>query len=91
MKKIILIVAAGAFLASCGGKSATDKAKEVCDCFKKANGMAADDPNRTAEQDKCMKLNTETFKDMEPFSDEYNEANKVISECSSELIKDAFK
>lgn len=64
MKKVILTGMTLSFLAlsftSCGeAKEKVDGAslaKEVCDCYTHANGLSADDPNRTEEQNKCSEL-----------------------------------
>ena len=46
-------------LVGCGGEAAVDGAavaQEICDCYSAANGLPADDPNRSAAQDKCGEL-----------------------------------
>ena len=69
MKKATFMSVCSLFLLfSCGGEGETEEndapekidgaalAKEVCDCTTKANALPSDDPNRRAEQDKCMEL-----------------------------------
>ncbi|MDX2359266.1 MAG: hypothetical protein QNK23_00575 [Crocinitomicaceae bacterium] len=61
MKKIIgtglTFVAFTLMISSCGESiDGAALAQEVCDCTTAANGLPADDPNRSAEQDKCGEL-----------------------------------
>lgn len=69
--KYSILVVALAFLASCG-ESANGKAlaKEVCDCYTKANGLAAGEPSRADEQKKCADMQTENWKKVEGDSEQ---------------------
>ena len=57
-KRFLFAIAAGILSVSSCGESIDGAAlaKEVCDCTTNANGLPGDDPNRRAEQDKCMEL-----------------------------------
>jgi hypothetical protein len=91
MKKLLIISILSLGLISCGGsKSGKDIADEVCDCYKKANGMDATDPNRSAEQDKCLVKQRELWDKVKDDKEKSDEFNKRISECSSDLIKQSF-
>lgn len=56
MKKVLAKFSTFALLSvcSCGGNSGANLAKEVCDCYQKANGMDAGDPNRAKAQADCL-------------------------------------
>ena len=46
-------------ISSCGESiDGAALSQEVCECFSTANGLPGDDPNRSAEQDKCTELQT---------------------------------
>lgn len=57
MKKTLLsgigALALAFVFSSCGGEAL---AQEICDCTTAANALPGDDPDRSAEQDKCMQL-----------------------------------
>ena len=91
MKKLLVITVLATVLISCGGsKSGKSIADEVCDCYKKANGMEANDPNRSSEQDKCLVKQRELWDKVKDDKEKSDEFNKRISECSSDLIKQSF-
>ena len=91
MKKVLITVLTASLFISCGrGNKAPGLAKEVCDCYSKANAMAPDDPKKTDAQNDCIKRQGEAWnkvKDDEKKSDEFN---KIIGECGKELIRKSF-
>ncbi len=87
MKRIAIALLTLIVFASCGGTDSKKLANEVCDCYKKANGMDAADPKRADAQNECVKMqgdNWNKVKDDQKKSEEYN---KIIGDCSSEMIK----
>lgn len=75
-------------LFSCGGKaSGTDLSKEVCDCYKRANGLPATDPNRSREQDACIQKQAEAWKKVKDDKEESDKFNTAIAECSRGMIQ----
>jgi len=90
MKKITILLLSAVLLASCGGKDGKSLAKEVCDCSKKANAMDAADPKRSAAQNDCLKKQGEAWDKVKDDPKKADEFNKELSECSKEMIKDAF-
>jgi hypothetical protein len=90
--KMSLLFALMAVLCSCGGGSKSAKlANEICDCYRKANGMDANDPNRSKEQDKCLALQGTAWQKVRGNKEKEEEFNRIIGECSAELIKNAFQ
>ena len=91
MKKLMIVLLAASFFTACGGgKSASKLANEVCDCFRKANGMDAADPKRAEAQTDCAKKQVESWnavKDDEKKSDEFN---KIIGDCSKDMIRNSI-
>lgn len=91
MKKWMIILLTASFFTACsGGKSPSKLANEVCDCYRKANGMDAADPKRAEEQNVCIKMQGENWNKVKDDQKKAEEYNKIIGECSSELIKKAF-
>jgi len=90
MKKITTLLLSAVLLASCGGSDGKSLAKEVCDCSKKANAMDAADPKRSAAQNDCLKKQGEAWDKVKDNQKKADEFNKELSECSKEIIKDAF-
>lgn len=41
----------------------------VCDCFTNANALPASDTNRAAEQEKCIELEAESWKNLQEQND----------------------
>ena len=91
MKKIIFTAFTASLLIACGGSSPKSDAQEVCDCYSKANGMKADDPNRATEQNKCLELQTKKFEVYKDNPDKVAEFNTAMGECSKKLIEESFK
>ena len=91
MKKL-MIIAAAAFFIACGGssKSGTGLAEEVCDCYKKANGLPASDPDRAKEQDKCLKLQGTNWRKIQNDKAKADEFNKKLGECTGDLLKQSM-
>jgi len=89
MKKIITILSVAALLAACsgGGNSGSNLAKEVCDCYQKANGMDASDPNRAKAQADCLASQGLAWNKIKDNQKEADEFNKIIADCGKELIK----
>lgn len=89
MKKLIIVIAAASFFISCGSgsKSGTGLAEEVCECYKKANGLPASDPARATEQDKCLKLQGTNWRKIQNDKAKSDEFNKKLGECTAELLK----
>jgi len=79
------------FLVSCSkGKSGKQIADEICDCSKKANGLPADDPNRSAEQGKCTTLQQEGWAKVKNDEKKSKEFNDALGVCATEQIKKSF-
>jgi hypothetical protein len=57
-KSIMICAVSVLLLASCGGETIDGAAlaQEVCECTTNANALPGDDPNRSAEQDRCSEL-----------------------------------
>ncbi|HRE38218.1 MAG TPA: lipoprotein [Chitinophagaceae bacterium] len=89
MKKIITVFSVVALLSACSGagSSGSDLAKEVCDCYQKANGMNASDPNRAKAQADCMASQGIAWNKIKDNQKEADEFNKIIGDCGKELIK----
>ncbi len=88
MKYILLLFLVGPVLFSCGKKaSGTDLSKEVCDCYKRANGLPATDPNRTREQDACIQKQAEAWKKVKDDKEESDKFNQAIADCSRGMIE----
>jgi hypothetical protein len=91
MKKMfIVLLAATCFTACGGGNSASKLANEVCDCSKKANAMDAADPKRTEAQNDCAKKQGEAWDKVKDDQKKSDEFNKIIGDCSKEMIKKSF-
>ncbi|MFN8290696.1 MAG: hypothetical protein U0U70_10590 [Chitinophagaceae bacterium] len=91
MKRILISAGLALALISCGkSKSGTEMGQEVCDCSKKANGMDAADPKRSAEQEKCTKLQTDYWEKIKDNQKKADEFNAVLRKCAEEQIKKSF-
>ena len=86
MKKLTILLMSTIFLASCGGSDGNKLAQEVCDCYKKANGMDAADPKRTEAQNECVKKQGEAWNKLKDDQKKSDEFNKKIGECATALI-----
>jgi hypothetical protein len=92
MKQLIIALLASPLLISCGGSaSGTDLSKEVCECYKKANGLPATDPNRTKEQDACIQKQGEAWKKVKDDKDEADKFNQAIADCSRGIIEESTR
>ena len=91
MKKLV-IMAAAAFFIACGGgsKSGTQLADEVCECYKKANGLPASDPASAKEQDNCLKLQGTNWRKIQTDKVKSDEFNKKLGECTADLLKQSM-
>jgi len=89
MKKIITVLSVAALLSACssGKNSGSDLAKEVCDCYQKANDMDASDPDRTKVQADCFASQGIAWNKIKDKQKEADEFNKIIGDCGKELIK----
>lgn len=92
MKKLLILSLGSALLLACGGKSQNGKAlgEELCECYKKANGMDAADPKRAAAQADCLKKQGDVWNKVKDDPKEADDYNKVIGACASEQIKKSF-
>ncbi len=91
MRFLLLITASAAILAACSGsQNGKGLATEVCDCYKKANALPADDPNRSKEQDACIKKQGEAWAKVKDNQDEADKFNDEISKCSRAQIKESI-
>lgn len=83
------VFSVAALLSACsgGGNSGADLAKEVCDCYQKANSMDAADPNRTKVQADCFASQGIAWNKVKDNQKEADEFNKIIGDCGKELIK----
>jgi hypothetical protein len=91
MKKLLIVLLSASLFTACGGgKDASKLANEVCDCYKKANGLPATDPNRAAAQGDCVKKQGENWGKVKDDQDKSKEYNKIIGDCGSELIKSSM-
>ena len=92
MKYIIIALFISPLLLSCGGSaSGSNLSKEVCDCYKKANGLPASDPNRTKEQDACIQKQAEAWKKVKDNKEESDKFNQEIAACSRGIINESVK
>lgn len=88
MKKVLLFILTVSFLTACSkGKSGKQVAEEVCECYKKANGMDAADPKRAEAQNECIKKQGEAWAKVKDDEKKADEFNKTIGDCASEAIK----
>jgi len=93
MKKILIGFLAVLSLAACSGgaKSGADLAKEVCDCYQKANAMDAADPNRAKAQADCLASQGMAWNKVKDDQKQSDEFNKIIGDCGKELIKKSIQ
>lgn len=80
-----------ATLAACGGGDPATDAKAVCDCQIKANSLKADDPNRAAEQKKCMDMQMEKWNKYKGDAEKAKVWNETISECGKEVLQKSME
>ncbi|HLP10854.1 MAG TPA: hypothetical protein VK177_02920 [Flavobacteriales bacterium] len=92
MKKLVLSIFAAATLVACGGGNdpAAD-AQATCDCNIKANTMKADDPNRSAEQKKCMDMSMDMYKKYKDDIEGMKTFNEKLMECSKEVMEKSME
>ena len=87
MKRILTAAILCFLIAACGsGKTGTDVAQEICDCYKKANGMKADDPGRIAAQNDCVEKQGDAWTKIRDDQEKSRAFNKKIAECATEQI-----
>jgi hypothetical protein len=86
MKKIIAALLPVVLLASCGSTDSKSLAKDVCDCYKKANAMDAADPKRSAAQNDCIKKQGEAWDKLKDNQQKADEFNKIIGDCAKDLM-----
>ena len=91
MKRISILLFVVVLFTSCGGKSGTEIAQEVCDCTSKANDMDPADPKRAEAQNTCATKQMEAWNKVKDDINKSDEFNKKLSECGSEQLKKAFK
>lgn len=77
-------------LSSCGGKSGTAIAQEICDCSSKANAMDPSDPKRAEAQADCQKKQVDAWNSVKDDAQKSSDFNKKLGECAAEQIKKAF-
>lgn len=91
MKKVFSIVTIFVILTACGSsKSGKQIAEEVCDCSKKANAIAASDPNRVTAQTDCAKKQVTAWNKVKDNQKKADEFNKALGICAEEQIKKSF-
>ncbi|MEO7984025.1 MAG: hypothetical protein ABI688_08080 [Bacteroidota bacterium] len=91
MKKLFLLAFTLTLLAACGkSKSGKQLGEEVCECSKKANGMDAADPKRSAAQADCTKKQGEAWAKVKDDKKKADEFNAVLSVCATEQIQKSF-
>ena len=93
MKKILFIFLTVSLFSACsgGGNSGSGLAKEVCDCYQKANGMDASDPNRAKAQADCLASQGLAWNKIKDNQKEADKFNKIIGDCGKELIKKSIQ
>lgn len=88
MKKTLIVFCMAAAFISCGkAKSGASLAKDVCDCYSRANSMDAADPGRAASQDECLKKQGEAWNKIKDDPKKMDEFNKAVGECSKAMIR----
>ena len=91
MKKLLIVLLCASLFTACGGwKDAAKLANEVCDCYKKANGLPATDPNRATAQSDCVKKQGENWAKLKDDMKKSEEFNKIIGDCSKEMIQNSM-
>ena len=90
MKKLTVLLISAVLLASCGGTDSKSLAKEVCDCYKKANGMDAADPKRSAAQNECVKKQGDGWDKVKDNQANADEFNKIIGDCSKDMLNQSL-
>ena len=90
MKKLTTLLFSAILLASCGGTDSKSLAKEICDCYKKANGMDANDPKRSEAQNECIKKQGESWAKVKDNQAKADEFNKMIGDCSKDMINQSL-
>ncbi|HYG53311.1 MAG TPA: hypothetical protein VD905_20575 [Flavobacteriales bacterium] len=91
MKNFFITAFAVTTLVACGSNDPAKDAKNVCDCNIKANAMKADDPNRSAEQKKCMDMQMETYRKYKDNMEEMKTYNETMMECSKEVMEKSME
>lgn len=91
MQQLAVSIICVVMLAACGkSKGGKELAQEVCDCSKKANAMPVTDTGRTKAQADCSVMQGEAWTKIKDKPEEADAFNKVLSQCASEQIKEAF-
>lgn len=92
MKKWMIILAATSIITGCARKSADGNklAKDVCDCYSKANGMDATDPKRTEKQNDCLKKQQDAWNEIKDDQKKAEEFNNEIGQCGKEQVQKAL-
>ena len=92
MKHLIIALFISPLIISCGSSaSGSDLSKEVCDCYRKANGLPATDPNRSKEQDACIQKQAEAWKKVKDDKEESDKFNQAIADCSRGIINESVQ
>lgn len=89
MKTILIFTAF--FILSAGCKSKTERrnlAGDICDCFKKANAVTADDEKRTRAQDACATMEKEARKNLKSDVQKYAELDSILNGCANQMLID---
>lgn len=81
MKTIFPYIFIALFFTACSGETPETDAQKICDCYEKANSMKADDPNRNAEQDKCIQLQNQLFDKYKNDADQTRSFNSALEKC----------
>jgi len=91
MKRIVLLILAVTTLIACGGGTSASKlGKEVCDCFRNANGKDVADSSRKGAQDDCSKKQVDAWGKVKDNQEKADEFNKIIGDCSKDMIKSSL-
>ncbi len=93
MKKILIVLFNVFLFTACGGngKNASKLADDVCDCYKKTNGMDAADPKKADAQNDCLKMQMENWTAIRDNQKKSDEFNKIIGACGKDMIKKSFE
>lgn len=81
MKRIVLVLASGILMASCGSKNDIEKdAKEMCDCYTEG----ANDSQKFLE---CSEKNAKMREKYKDDNDALTEFDKKVAKCMLEKMK----
>lgn len=90
MKKLFSLLLIAAIFSSCGGKTASELAHEICDCSKMSNGLPATDPTREQAQKDCTEKAAAAWNKVKDDLKKSDEYNKIIGDCAKEQIEKSF-